>query len=310
MTNVEATLAKNLSHNIQGTLSVTHQWHSIEGTWGPTDPARFIQPEAFENNHDLSQYLFGNGDTNTLSGGGRESGVAYRPYSVRLAGRYLAPYKFQIGVSYVIQAGGWVGPVLAQLTANDPRVTVFGPALVTLADGTTQSNPLALTLRYCGAAALPCAANPVRQRRTDAQRGRAVHAAAHQPRVRSRRDAPRRHRRQHLQPAEQRCDDAVEHRRQPALLAELPVTIQPHEFTSGAVQLQIPLLNQLAGGPLWAALVTGPRRGKHSRHEKPNTAAGRRDRHETRVAHDRRRSADWCRSRRAGPTCPTRPRGV
>ena len=162
MTNVEATLAKNLSHNLQGTLSVTHQWHSIEGTWGPTDPARFIQPDAFENNRDLSQYLFGNGDTNTLSGGGRESGVAYRPYSVRLAGRYLAPYKFQIGVSYVIQAGGWVGPVLTQLTANDPRVTVFGPALVTLADGTTQSNPLALTLRYCGAAALPCATNPVR----------------------------------------------------------------------------------------------------------------------------------------------------
>jgi hypothetical protein len=143
-------------------VSATHQWHSIEGTWGPTDPARFIQPDAFENDHDLSQYLFGNGDTNTLSGGGRESGVAYRPYSVRMAGRYLAPYNFQIGVSYVIQAGGWVGPVLTQLSANDPRVTVFGPALVTLANGTTQSNPLALTLRYCGAASLPCATNPVR----------------------------------------------------------------------------------------------------------------------------------------------------
>jgi len=159
MTNLEATLAKNLSHNLQGTLSVTRQWHAIRGTWGPTDPARFIQADAFENIHDLSQYLFGNGDTNSLSGGGRESGVAYRPYSVRMAGQYFAPYGFRLGVSYVIQAGGWVGPVVTQLRAADP---VFGPALVTLANGTTQQNPLATTIRFCGAEALPCAANPIR----------------------------------------------------------------------------------------------------------------------------------------------------
>ena len=159
MTNLEATLAKNMSHNIQGTLSLTRQWHAIRGTWGPTDPARFIQPDAFENDHDLSQYLFGNGDTNSLSGGGRESGVAYRPYSVRAAGRYLAPYGFQIGLSYVIQAGGWVGPIVNQIARADP---VFGPALITLANGTTQQNPLATTIRFCGSATLPCAANPIR----------------------------------------------------------------------------------------------------------------------------------------------------
>lgn len=159
MTNLEATLAKNLSHNLQGTISVTHQWHGIRGTWGPTDPARFIQPDAFENNHDLSQYLFGNGDTATLGTGGRESGVAYRPYSLRMAGQYLAPYGFRVGLSYVIQAGGWVGPVVNQLAAADP---VFGPALVRLANGTTQSNPLAITYRFCGAATLPCVANPTR----------------------------------------------------------------------------------------------------------------------------------------------------
>jgi len=159
MTNIEATLAKNMSHNIQGTLSLTRQWHAIRGTWGPTDPARFIQPDAFENNHDLSQYLFGNGDTNSLSGGGRESGVAYRPYSVRAAGRYLAPYGFQIGLSYVIQAGGWVGPIVNQIAAADP---VFGSALVRLANGTTQQNPLATTIRFCGSPTLPCSPNPVR----------------------------------------------------------------------------------------------------------------------------------------------------
>jgi hypothetical protein len=159
MTNLEATLAKNMSHNLQGTISVTHQWHGIRGTWGPTDPARFIQPDAFENNHDLSQYLFGNGDTTTLGTGGRESGVAYRPYSLRMAGQYLAPYGFRVGLSYVIQAGGWVGPVVNQLAAADP---VFGPALVRLANGATQSNPLAITYRFCGAATLPCVANPTR----------------------------------------------------------------------------------------------------------------------------------------------------
>ncbi len=177
MTNLEATLAKNLSHNIQGTLSVTRQWHAIRGTWGPTDPARFIQPDAFENHHDLSQYLFGNGDTNTLSGGGRESGVAYRPYSVRMAGRYLAPYRFQVGVSYVIQAGGWVGPVVTQIPRADP---VFGPSLITLADGSTQSNPLATTIRFCGAAAPPCAANPQRsdgQTRNEDERYMQLHVS-------------------------------------------------------------------------------------------------------------------------------------
>ena len=31
-----------------------------------------------------------------------------------------------------------------------------------LANGTTQSNPLAISYRFCGAATLPCAANPTR----------------------------------------------------------------------------------------------------------------------------------------------------
>jgi hypothetical protein len=59
----------------------------------------------------------------------------------------------------VDQAGGWVGPVVTQLSAANP---IFGPSLVTLANGTTQSNPLATTIRYCGSATLPCSANPIR----------------------------------------------------------------------------------------------------------------------------------------------------
>lgn len=157
--NLEATVAKNMSHNFQLVFSATRQWQHLQGTWNPTDPARFIQPDAFPNDRDLSTQLFGNGDHNTLDGRGRESGAAYRPYSVRLASQYNAPWNISIGASYVIQAGGYVGPLVTRIAAADPR---FGPATVTLANGTTQPNPLAATIRFCGATALPCIANPTR----------------------------------------------------------------------------------------------------------------------------------------------------
>jgi hypothetical protein len=47
----------------------------------------------------------------------------------------------------VIQAGGYVGPLLIQLPAADPT---FGPTTVRLADGRTQPNPLATRLRFKG----------------------------------------------------------------------------------------------------------------------------------------------------------------
>ncbi len=144
VTNVEAILAKNLSNNFQVVATATRQWQHLDGTWNPTDPARFIQPDAFENDRDLSRHLFGNGDDNGLDGGGRESGVAYRPYSVRLAGQYFAPAGMKIAASYVIQAGGYLGPLQIQL-AGDPA---FGPSTVRLANGTTQPNPLATSWRF------------------------------------------------------------------------------------------------------------------------------------------------------------------
>lgn len=147
VTNVEAILAKNLSNNFQVMGSFTRQWQHLEGTWNPTDPARFIQPDAFDNNRDLSRHLFGNGDDNSLDGGGNESGVAYRPYSVRIAGQYFAPWDLRVSVSYVIQAGGYLGPVIVQSGA-DP---IFGPGRVALANGTTQPNPLATAWRFANA---------------------------------------------------------------------------------------------------------------------------------------------------------------
>src|SRR5262249_3379734 len=139
--------------------SFSKQWQHLEGTWNPTDPARFIQPNAFANDGDLSTQLFGNGDNNTLGGGGRESGAAYRPYSVRLAGQCYAPWTSTLGASYVIQAGGYVGPVITSSPSADPT---FGPLRFTLPNGTTQGNPLATTIRFCGAGALPCDPNAIR----------------------------------------------------------------------------------------------------------------------------------------------------
>jgi len=159
VSNLEGTIAKNMSHNFQLVMSLTRQWQHLEGTWNPTDPARFIQPDAFANDRDLSTQLFGNGDHNTLDGRGRESGAAYRPFSVRIAAQYNAPWDLNIGASYVIQAGGYVGPLVTRIAAADPR---FGPATVTLANGTTQPNPLATTIRFCGSTSLPCLADPTR----------------------------------------------------------------------------------------------------------------------------------------------------
>jgi hypothetical protein len=148
VTNLEAIIAKNLSNNFQVMTSLTRQWQHLEGTWNPTDPARFIQPDAFANNRDLSRHLFGNGDDNSLDGGGNESGVAYRPYSVRIAGQYFAPWEIRVAASYIIQAGGYIGPLIQQIPAADP---VFGPGSVRLANGTTQPNPLATTWRFVNA---------------------------------------------------------------------------------------------------------------------------------------------------------------
>ena len=144
VTNLEAIVAKNLSNNFQLMASLTRQWQHLDGTWNPTDPARFTQPDAFPNNRDLSRHLFGNGDDNSLDGGGNESGVAFRPFSLRLAGQYFMPWAIRTSASYIIQAGGYLGPVITPVTA-DP---VFGPGSIRLANGTTQPNPLATTYRF------------------------------------------------------------------------------------------------------------------------------------------------------------------
>jgi outer membrane receptor protein involved in Fe transport len=44
-TALEITVMKRLSHNFQAMAGFNKQGHHLSGTWNPTDPARFIQPE-------------------------------------------------------------------------------------------------------------------------------------------------------------------------------------------------------------------------------------------------------------------------
>ena len=163
-----------MSHNFQIIASATRQWQHLNGTWNPTDPARFVQPDAFDNNRDLSQQLFGNGDDNTLNGGGRESGAAYRPFSVRIGGQWLAPWGISVGGSYVIQAGGYVGPLLTRLDGHRPA----GDAVRAVHGPPGQRHDAA---QPAGDAPALHGADP--QRRPDPQRRRQVPAAEDRPHV-------------------------------------------------------------------------------------------------------------------------------
>ena len=51
---LQATLTKNLSRaDFQMLFTVQRQWQHLEGTWNPSDPAQFIQPDAFANNKNI-----------------------------------------------------------------------------------------------------------------------------------------------------------------------------------------------------------------------------------------------------------------
>ncbi len=146
VTALEVVVAKNMSHNFQAMLSLSRQWQYLDGTWNPTDPARFVQPDAFATNRQLPATA-GNSDTNTLDGGAGSTPAfaGFRPYAVRGVGQYLAPWGIILSGSYEVSAGDYTAPIVTKLSAPDSRV---GPALVTLANGTKQPNPLATTIRF------------------------------------------------------------------------------------------------------------------------------------------------------------------
>ncbi|MGH9323654.1 MAG: TonB-dependent receptor domain-containing protein [Vicinamibacteria bacterium] len=126
------------------------QWQHFAGDWNPTDPARFIQPDAFES--DRALYMpRGNNEHNTLRNSNDLSyAPTWRRYSLRLGASWRAPGNVSVAASFTSGAGPWSGPLLDRLTSSDPEVTQYGPARISLADGSTQANPLATVYRLVG----------------------------------------------------------------------------------------------------------------------------------------------------------------
>jgi hypothetical protein len=141
---LSVTVAKNMSKNFQLMVGANRQWQHLSGTWNPTDPARFIQPDAFADNRDLPG-INGNADTNTINGGWVPGGYNWRPYNIRMVGQYLAPRGITLSANYQYEGADYSGPIVTRLSAADPR---FGPSTITLANGTTQPNPLATAIRF------------------------------------------------------------------------------------------------------------------------------------------------------------------
>ncbi len=150
---LEVTVAKNMANNFQMMAGINRQWQHFGGTWNPTDPARFIQPNHFESTK-LIYMPRGNNEGNSLPLATGTTVHTYGPtwqkYSMRFGGSYNAPWGVTVAASYTILAGPWSGPIVDRLPVGDPQLAVFGPASVRLANGTTQSNPLSTRMRFTG----------------------------------------------------------------------------------------------------------------------------------------------------------------
>jgi hypothetical protein len=142
---LQITVAKNLSNNFQAMAAIHRQWQQDKGTWNPTDPARFIQPDAFPNNRMLWRTRDPN-DHNSYPGS--TTAPMWNPFSYRFNGTWHAPYGILAAGSYSVVSGGWSSWIVKQLPANSPEIAVFGPATVVSTTGVRQSNPLATRIRF------------------------------------------------------------------------------------------------------------------------------------------------------------------
>ena len=144
---IEMTATKNLSHHFQALAGINRQWQHYNGTWNPTDNARFLQPAAFPSDTLLYQPRGNNEDTSlplTTGTSALTYGPTWQKYRLNFGGSYQAPYGVIVAASYTIEAGPWSGPIVDLI--GDP--TPYGPPTFTLANGTKVQNPLSTRLRF------------------------------------------------------------------------------------------------------------------------------------------------------------------
>ena len=150
-TALEVTATKNLSRGFQFMAGINRQWQHMSGDWNPTDPARFIQPDAFPNDK-LLYMPRGNNEDNSLPIATGTTVHTYGPtwqeYRLNFGGSWFAPMGVVLAASYTIEAGPWTGPVVTQLPEGDPQLAVFGPPTVVSSTGFRASNPLATRMRF------------------------------------------------------------------------------------------------------------------------------------------------------------------
>jgi hypothetical protein len=115
-----------MSNNFQAMVGINRQWQHISGTWNPTDPARFIQPDAFPSDKLIPMPREQSWRRQLRSPPGSSTRCDSAARTWRRA------------------ASAWrrAGALIRQLPANDPDIARFGPTTFRLANGTTQSNPL------------------------------------------------------------------------------------------------------------------------------------------------------------------------
>ena len=142
---LQITIAKNLSRNFQAMAAINQQWQHDRGTWSPTDPVRFIQPNAFPNNRMLWRTRDPN-DHNSYPGS--TTAPMWNPFSYRFNGTWHAPYGVIVGGSYSVVSGGWSSWIADRLPANSPELAMFGSATVVSSTWSVQSNPLRTRIRF------------------------------------------------------------------------------------------------------------------------------------------------------------------
>jgi hypothetical protein len=141
---MQIVVTKEMTHGFQVLLSIHKQWQHNSGTWHPTDPARFIQPDAYPNDGTLQRTR--EADTTSYTGGSGSS--MWAPGSMRAGLVWEAPLGVQVASTYTIAQLHKAGPVQDRLAADHPDVLQFGPATVVSSTGARFSNPLATRTRF------------------------------------------------------------------------------------------------------------------------------------------------------------------